>query len=481
MFQLADRFSIRQMLLTMLGLGAFIISATPISQAAVTITAASPSWRETGDQGLIPPRATRWPRYIDQWLHLPHWIDLALEQRTRVEHMDHPFRVGEAGTDTQLPLRSRLRFGIDFHHVHFLVEGQDSRTHFDDANDFATTAVINRTDLLQLFAAFTVRNMLGSGLRSDIHIGRFTMDVGSRRYLARNRFRNTTNAFDGLHGQIRRDGLWRLRAFLVEPVQRHAVRLDTQSARMLFWGVWFEHRILPEHDIQSELYYFGLNDQRSRTTAARRTLSTFGVRLIKSPQVGALDYELETAFQTGRRGPIDHFAYNPHVQLGYTLAFPWHPRLVLQYDYASGTRTPGGSQSQTFDPLFGARRFELSPTGIFGPFPRSNISSPGWRVIVHPTPSWTVQLKHRLWYLAQARDAFVGTGLQDPTGGSGNFLGHDLELRIQWTIDGTVLVDAGYDHWFKGSYFDRLPSTAGLPDGGRADTDYLYVSTTLRL
>jgi len=53
--------------------------------------------------------------------------------------------------------------------------------------------------------------------------------------------------------------------------------------------------------------------------------------------------------------------------------------------------------------------------------------------------------------------------LLDATGGSGNFIGHDVETRVQWKINDNWNFDAGYTHWFKDSYFDRLPASAGLP------------------
>jgi len=90
-------------------------------------------------------------------------------------------------------------------------------------------------------------------------------------------------------------------------------------------------------------------------------------------------------------------------------------------------------------------------------------------------------LKQRFWYLATSRGAFAGSGLRDRTGGSGNYLGHDVEVRAQWKVNDNLEFDAGYDHWFKGSYFDRLPASARLPPGGRTDTDYFYILTKLRL
>jgi hypothetical protein len=256
-------------------------------------------------------------------------------------------------------------------------------------------------------------------------------------------------------------------------------QLDEQTAKSVFWGTYVESQHFPWFNVHA--FYFGLNDQQLQNKNLHRTYSTFGLRLFKSPVINEFDYEFEGAIQTGHLGNVDHFAYNPNAEVGYTFNLPWTPRFLAQYTYASGTRTPGGSQDGNFDPLFGARRFDLMPTGNFGPFVRSNISSPGWRLIVQPAQDWTVQVKQRFWYLAEASAVYVGGLLQDSTGGAGNYLGHDLELRVQWALSNNLDFDVGYDHWFKGSYFDRLPASANLPAGGNKDTDYFYLQMRVRV
>jgi hypothetical protein len=443
------------------------------------------NWIEPADAVLNLRRELEWSRYLRTALHVPDWIDLGFEQRTRLESYDHPWRtsqrIGNGQTDDQIALRSRLRVGLGGNGpLRFLFEGQDSRSFLDkDRGDFRDATTVNEFDVLQLLGSLTLNNVLGTGLRTDFHFGRMTMDFGRRRLIARNDFRNTTNSFDGLHWQIGREQTWRLRAFFVEPVVRDDVQLDKQYDTSLFGGTYLESRHLPW--IQVDAYYLGLNDQRVASGADHRTYSTFGGRLYKDPKPGELDYEIETAWQIGTRGETDHFAHFQHLDLGYTLNLPWSPRVLFHYDYASGDRQPGDSQSEGFDTLFGARRFEYMPTGTFGPFFRTNLSSPGWRIMVTPAQGWTVQLKHRVWYLAQNRDFFGSSGLQDTTGQAGTSLGHDVELRAQWTLNTNLDFDVGYVHWFKGSYFDRLPVSAGLPAGGNKDTDYFYVQMRIRI
>ena len=306
-----------------------------------------------------------------------------------------------------------------------------------------------------------------------------TLDFGKRRYVSRNDFTNTTKAFDGVHWQIGQGKTWRFRAFLVEPVIRDQVKLDEHNANNVFWGTYVESQHLPWFNVNA--FYFGLNDQQLQNKNLHRTYSTYGLRLFKSPAINEFDYEFEGAIQTGHLGNVDHFAYNPNAEAGYTFNLPWTPRFLVQYTYASGTRTPGGSQDGNFDPLFGDRQFDLMPTGNFGPFFRSNISSPGWRLIVQPAQNWTVQVKQRFWYLAEARAVYGGGLLQDSTGGAGNYLGHDLEFRVQWTVSQNLDFDAGYDHWFKGSYFDSPAIIAQMPAGGNKDTDYFYFQMRVRV
>ena len=58
---------------------------------------------------------------------------------------------------------------------------------------------MNEHEVQQLVGAVTLQNVFDTDVRTDLHFGRINMDFGRRRLIARNMFRNTTNAFDGLH------------------------------------------------------------------------------------------------------------------------------------------------------------------------------------------------------------------------------------------------------------------------------------------
>jgi len=430
-------------------------------------------WRETADEILINPAEVRWRRYLRALAGAPEWLDIGLAHRMRYESLTDNFRVGGDPDINGLVTRTRLRIGVDWKMLRFMTEAQNSSSINESSGgtDTINTSLFSEDRLLQAFVAVRLDNVLSTGLRTDLHLGRMTLDFGNRRLIARNEFRNTTNSFEGVHWNLVEEEMWRIRAFFVRPVS-DTFGVIQVSHDITFGGVQYEDRRADW--LKTDLYYFGIND----TSTNNRAFGTYGMRLFRDPAIGQMSYESETAFQVGTAGGKDLFAYFQHAELGYMFPLPWYPYLRFQYDYASGTSNPSGSSSHTFDTLFGARNFEYTPTSVFGPFFRSNISSPGVRLSTKPLDQMNLTLKYRAWYLAQSKDAWVGSGLQDSTGDSGNFLGQDVEVRIDWQWDTVTLWRIGYDHLFAGSYMHNLARVPGNPPG--KDVDFFYISTELK-
>ncbi|MEW5979281.1 MAG: alginate export family protein [Acidobacteriota bacterium] len=400
------------------------------------------------------------------------WLDFGLEHRSRYEAYDKNFRKDLPGSDQQLAQRTRVWVGVNTHNrpLGFLVELEDARVHATDARFRTNSSYVNTLDFLQMRLDINLQNLLAGGPPASIEVGRLTMDFGNRRLIARNRFRNTTNTFDGVLWSLGKEDSRQLRGFAVKPVRRETHRLDRFDPPTWFWGLEAgDHR---RSAFRIEIYYFGLHGRTPNSDLIRR-FTTLGGRLFKDPALGAFHYEVESAWQFGENASLDHFAHFQHLQGGYTFRSNWVPVLEGLFDYASGDRDPTDSKSGQFVPLFGSRRSELGPTGIWGPFSRSNSLGPGYRLTLSPSKNVRVGAAHRAWWLAQARDEWVGSGFRDPEGQSGRFLGNQVESWVQWLASDHLLFETGVAHLQKGRF------ARSLPDSPTNHSTYFYAATEL--
>jgi hypothetical protein len=402
------------------------------------------------------------PGLLHQALGSPDWLVIGGEQRTRYEGLDGSWRTNEPNGGQLISTRTRLQIGI--HNIvdplRFLIEIQDSRLPLTTTGAYGNINNANELDIQQLHVDIVSKNLLGTGVPSLMKVGRINMDIGRGRWIARNQFRNATNAFDGFEWQLGSGRRWQLRSFLFQPVQRFVRKLDPwfSSDTSTFWGAYIESH-LPWFD--TSFHYFG-----HRNRGAGRDFDMLGGRIVREPETGEVDYEFEASYQFGTITPQTSFAQFYHAEIGYTFDMPWKPQTLLKFDYASNG----------FDPLYGRRSFELHPTGIFGPFQRSNMASPGVRLLVQPFIRSYVFVQYRAWWLADDNSAWVGTNLHDPSGRSGNFVGQTFELRARWSLKENLYLQAGYAHFAFGPFAERAPGSPVTRDAhyGYFWTEFMF-------
>lgn len=458
----------------------------PLTLLVAASTAASTAAQQPTDS----PGPWRLARALDA----APWVEVHGEIQTRYESMSNRLRRGETGSNqgffnrvtTQVTLRDRF--------LAVSAEVADMRLFDEPADATPTNGQINTIDLLQGYVSGTFRGAFEPGDTLYVVAGRQTMDLGSRRLVARNIYRNTINAFTGVNG------LWTgregntLRAFAVLPVQRLPgnsdrqglldgdPRFDQERAGVRFWGLVGG---VPEALLGADFepYYYGLHEEDSSDLAtADRHLATFGARLNRNPSRGALHFELESAWQTGTRGTttasgapnLDHVAYFHHVSAGYTFDHETRPRADLVFDMASGDKDPGDDEDNRFDTLFGVPRPDYGPTGLYRAVDRANLVSPGVRFVVKPTANTEVMLLQRFNYLASDRDAWTN-GYVDPTGRSGSHIGDTSEIRIRYDVlPGGLRLECGAAYFAAGTFAESAPG-AGAPN----DAVFGYLQTSL--
>lgn len=458
----------------------------------------------------IGTRSPYRPAYsVRQAAKLPEWLSVAVEHRSRYEAQDGSFRFGPEGGDQAIPIQNCT--WIEARHQGFRagVEFLDARQYLYDEGSAAlarvgaripiTNTQVNEADFLQVYGAWAAEDIAGSGVDAEVKLGRQTLDLGymnGRRLVARNVFRNTINNFTGALLRLRdHDDHWQVKFFGFRPVARLPVAadqimdgvhaFDEEESRSFFSGghvEWFN--FIPT--VHGEVYLLHLDeDDRPGGLTNNRRLFTPGVRLYRMPAKGQWDFEFETIGQLGQSRAssraddtrdLTHQAWFQHVNLGYTFAAPWTPRFHFMYDYASGDGNHRDGQNNRFDTLFGARRWELGPTGMFGALARSNINTSGYRLTLNPRQGVTAFFQHRQVWLATDQDEWVGTGLRDRSGRSGNFVGHMYEVSARWDVNNSLILDAGWTRLARGEFARNAP---GAPADG-PNVDYFYAQTLFR-
>jgi hypothetical protein len=165
-----------------------------------------------------------------------------------------------------------------------------------------------------------------------------------------------------------------------------------------------------------------------------------------------------------------------HASTGMRFDAEASPRLALAFDFATGDGDPNDRANQRFDPLFGARRFELGPTGLYGALARSNVCSPGARFELAPHRTLDLMAGYRLAWLTSKRDAWTTAAIRDPDGQSGRFIGHQIEARVRWQpFPKNLGLEIGGALLARGHFATQAP---GVTTG---DPVYLYTQLTMAI
>lgn len=430
------------------------------------------------------------PWTLQEALGDPEGLEVSGSVRVRYEALANQFRPGVDQNDDLISIQSRIAAEYDSGPIRIGGELIDSRAYDADAGSSVGTGEVNALELVQAYVGADFGDVFGTGTSASLDAGRFVLNLGSRRLAGRNNFRNTTNAFTGAKFEFIGQDREQLTLFYTYPQQRlpsdkasildNKVEWDREGDDLVFWGGFFSKPKLAG-STNLELYFFALDEDDTVARSTRdRHLFTPGLRVFRDPSAGKLDYEFEYAYQFGdvrsssaatasRQDVAAHFL---HAEFGYQFAGPWQPRVALEYDLATGD-DPGGKYGR-FDSLYGPRRFDYGPTGIYGPLGRNNISSPGIRLEVKPSKRWDGFLFYRAAWLDSATDSFASTGVRDATGASGKFGGHQIEARARyWIVPKALRLDAGAAALFHGRFLESAPNSNGF-----GDTLYSYVDLT---
>lgn len=390
-------------------------------------------------------------------------FSLSGTSRFRYEAIDGQARVGFNKSDDLFDIRTTLLGQYVEGPVRIAAELWDSRVYGDRRGTPVTTGEVNALEFVQAFVEVKAHEPFGGSSSAAVQAGRFILNLGSRRLVAADDYRNTTSGYTGLRVDAGWRGGWRATAIYTLPQQRRPddseglrdkrVVVDHEGWDQVLWGGVISHTLAPAAPM-AELSFFHLGEHDTPGRPTRdRSLDTVSARLIRQPAPGHSDFEVEGIAQLGHvsaslapTAPRQSVrAWFLHASVGRTLRATWSPRVSLEYDHASGDK-PGGHYGR-FDSLFGMRRADYAPAGLYNAVQRANLISPAIRLQLTPDKTTDGFILYRPMWLAAREDAFATTGVRDPSGRSGRFAGHQIDGRIRHDLtrflrlelDGTLL------------------------------------------
>jgi hypothetical protein len=381
----------------------------------------------------------------------PPVVSLRVQQRARYDVIDNSPRLDTRSSDQALELQTSLFVEAGRGSVRFNGELFDARTELNGAQSFLSTNHVNTLEPLQVNVSWNFSALLRSGYAGSLKVGRFTTDVGKRRLVSRSNTRNTITSYTGAEWRWRAPDGRNALVFWGVPMRNlpsdkpslldNERELDLGNRGTSLRGAYYQFAPIRKRD-WFEVYWFGLDQpNRPSNDALPRHFDSLGFRSFRPNAPGKWSYEVEAVKQHGTssatvgsitRRDLVHDAEFYHWEFGYTFASKLVPVVLLQYDRASGDKDPFDGRNGTFDTLFGERRFDFVPQGLYSLFARSNLRTPGVRLTFNSTPRLQSMFSYRSYSLDAPRDAWSGVGYRDVTGHAGSFVGRQLEGSFTW-------------------------------------------------
>jgi hypothetical protein len=419
-----------------------------------------------------------------------------LDHRTRYEFRSNDIRRTDLRLDQPFLLRTRGYLGVKeiLDPLRAAVEFQDSRRYNGnfphDDRDF------NEFELIQAYGELYFKGALGEDARKQqrpirFRAGRMAYEALDRRFIGRNEWRNTTNTFEGFRINLGQEiNNWEIDTWAYQPVKRLPTEFDQRVENQWFYGVighWREWSQI----ITLQPYYMGLMQNGSNGQAGNassqinREIHAPALRGYGKIPTTNLDYDFNLIYQFGQNAGQRHEAHGYTLEAGYTFQHSWKPRLSAFYGYATGDRNPNDNVDNRFERFFGfARPWSADDYIVF-----ENVKVPKVKLEFQPAKDLRIDGGYSWFWLASSTDRFnnlldgnnsaiKNPGFnRDPSGQSGDFIGHNFDIRARYKLTANIDTTVGYSHFTSGDFTrNRQMAALGKSPGS---SDFFYVEVVI--
>jgi hypothetical protein len=460
-----------------------------VGSVLFSLLAASPSHAQIAP---LPPVPGLTAQEIPSKVHFPQFVagevvfTPRVELRSRYEYRHDfssylPLASGMGRGRSVEYLRTRLGLAADYLWIGAFVEGVDGRefnNHPDGSGALKTQEAA--FDLHQAYVEIKQPGQIPISLR----LGRQGISLGSKYLVDAPAWNNKLRSFD--MARLTLSGKrYQVDGFIGRIVEVKD-GFDRWKSKELFSGIFSTITLCAAAKLDA--YFLDLFDEvnadpakpiTGETTPAGagtkgdENRMTTGGRLHGSLAEKKLDYELEFAYQFGKRASDKIRAFATHSSLGYKIPAPLSPKIRFDHAYASGDKNNQDGRYQTFKPLFGTTH---SPFGQIDFFRWQNIHTTSGIIQISPLKPLEIMVEYDAFWLASIHDKWV-TSSGDVVGktvavgsNKSSFAGQEIDVKTSYTVRKEVKLEAGYAHFIPGDFL-----VGSKAEGTSADWVYLQL------
>lgn len=380
---------------------------------------------------------------------LPKWLQLGGEYRARLEG----FTGGGFKTNTEdAYLLSRLRLNLTIRPQSWLkfgFQGQDARVFWKNQHPAAPPSQ-DTFDLRQVYVEVGDVEKSKASFRG----GRQELAFGDERLIGNSNWTNTARSFDALRGTLR-GGRYHVDLFAARVVKQQDGEFDWSTPGNNLYGAYGGiEKLVPNGTV--EPYFLWRRQSALKTeigSVGTMNYGTVGLRWVGKLRA-SWDYGLEMDRQSGSLRTDTIGAWAGHWVLGKTLPTKHlHPRIALEYNYASGDANPKDGHRGTFDQLYATGHDKYGMDDQVG---WKNIRNARLSLETKPAKKWTAVAKYDAWWLADPHDGLYNAAstlvVRVANGSAGRFVGQELDSFVAYKFSKQFQFGGGFGHIFPGTF-----------------------------
>ena len=424
-------------------------------------------------------------------------LDERLRAEVRRNNLDFNAAINDDNDDSWLINRCRLGIAVKpSSWLKIYAQGQDTREWDSDRPNVPGVRGTEGGDAFDLRQGYVeIGNFRPGPLR--LTVGRQALMYGDSRLVADSKWANPGRTFDAVKLRLQTEKLW-VDAFAARVVQIKEHVFDESDSADHFYGFYASTEALSfqttdlyflsreKEDHQPDLSPTNKLDPSGTWNGPAQRVGAIGTRWKSAKDLRGWDYTVEAVYEWGKvwtgdrtTRDFDLHAFAAHLSGGYTFdALTWMPRLALGYNYASGDRSPTDSKTQSFQTLFPSNHGKF---GEMDEFAWRNLHNLRAQFTLHPAKTCEIEITYHADWLADTHDYWyrggsalrttTTTGQDVRTIGADRFAGQELDFSVRWKAASWINLDAGYAHFFAGTY---------LRDTGPADdADFGYAQAQI--